>query len=304
MLVASFAFATMGVCVKLGSAFFTSGEMVFYRGVIGAICMALWAKIAGVSLKTSVPKMHVLRSGLGVVSLCAWFYAIAHLHVATAITLNYMSSVWLATFLVGGALWRGKNKSNAAQHGLQSALVTTVLIGFAGVVFILRPEFEHGQELAGVVGLLSGIVAAVAYMQVSKLARAGESEIRIVFYFAVGTLLAGLLSMAITGVSAWPAPETHGVLWLVCIGVLASIGQVCMTKAYGSGATLLVANLQYMGIVYAALYGLFIFGDPLPPTAWLGMALIIICGITAAILRSKTIPAHNKSNTPTPAEEF
>ncbi len=298
MLTASLAFATMGVCVKFGSAFFTSGELVFYRGVVGVVFMTLWAKLSGVSLKTSMPKMHLLRSGLGVFSLSAWFYSIAHLNIATAMTLNYMSSVWLAAFVVGGTLWWHKNQT-VAQHGLQAALVITVLAGFAGVILMLRPAFEQGQELAGIVGLLSGMIAAVAYLQVSSLARAGEPEIRIVFYFATGTVLAGLLSIAITGASAWPSWESKGMLWLLPIGILASIGQVCMTKAYGSGATLLVANLQYMGIVYAALYGLFVFGDPLTPTAWFGMALIIACGITAAVLRSRTIPVHKE-----PAEEF
>jgi S-adenosylmethionine uptake transporter len=149
--------------------------------------------------------------------------------------------------------------------------------------------------------LVSGIIAAFAYLQVSSLARAGEPEIRTVFYFALGTVLAGLVSMAFTGVSSWPSWESKGALWLLPIGVLASIGQICMTKAYGSGATLLAANLQYMGIVYSALFGLFIFGDAIAPAAWLGMALIIACGITASVLRAKT---QKPSSTPEPAEEY
>lgn len=285
MLGASLAFALMGVCVKLGAAFFTSGEMVFYRGIVGMIFMLMWAKLSGVSLKTSVPHMHLVRSCLGVVSLSAWFYALSHLHLATAMTLNYMSSVWLAAIVVGTALWLRRRPDH---HGLQVALMTTVLLGFAGVLLVLRPAFEAGQELAGFVGFVSGILAAFAYLQVSKLARAGEPEIRTVFYFALGTVLAGLFSMTLTGASPWPSWESRGGLWLLPIGMLASIGQVCMTRAYGSGATLLAANLQYMGIVYSALFGLIIFGDHIAPTAWLGMALIIACGIAASVLRAQT----------------
>lgn len=285
MLGASLAFALMGVCVKLGAAFFTSGEMVFYRGIVGMIFMLMWAKLSGVSLKTSVPHMHLVRSCLGVVSLSAWFYALSHLHLATAMTLNYMSSVWLAAIVVGTALWLRRRPDH---HGLQVALMTTVLLSFAGVLLVLRPAFEAGQELAGFVGFVSGILAAFAYLQVSKLARAGEPEIRTVFYFALGTVLAGLFSMTLTGASPWPSWESRGGLWLLPIGMLASIGQVCMTRAYGSGATLLAANLQYMGIVYSALFGLIIFGDHIAPTAWLGMALIIACGIAASVLRAQT----------------
>jgi S-adenosylmethionine uptake transporter len=305
MLAASLAFALMGVCVKLGASFFTSGEMVFYRGVVGVVFMLMWARIANMSLKTRVPAKHLLRSCLGVVSLSAWFYALSHLHLATAMTLNYMSSVWLAAIVVGTTLWLGRSQAGGTSgnanlpnhHGLQAALIATVLLGFAGVLLVLRPAFEAGQELAGFVGLVSGVIAACAYLQVSALARAGEPEIRTVFYFALGTVIAGLLSMMLTGVSAWPSWESKGALWLLPIGVLASIGQVCMTRAYGSGATLLAANLQYMGIVYSALFGLFIFGDQIAPAAWLGMGLIIACGIAASVLRAKT-QAHSQAANP------
>jgi S-adenosylmethionine uptake transporter len=63
-----------------------------------------------------------------------------------------------------------------------------------------------------------------------------------------------------------------------------------MTKAYSSGATLVVANLQYSGIVFAALYGLFLFGDQIPLIGWAGMALIIASGIAATALRNRTLP--------------
>ena len=87
--------------------------------------------------------MHAWRSLIGVVSLGAWFYAIAHMPLATAMTLNYMSSVWIAAFLVGGALlaWvpvPGRDGS-VPRPPLQGALVLTVLAGFGGVVLMLRP---------------------------------------------------------------------------------------------------------------------------------------------------------------------
>ncbi|MDB5894968.1 MAG: EamA family transporter, partial [Rhodoferax sp.] len=108
MVLAAFFFATMGVCVKYGSASFNPAELVFYRGVIGVAFMALLARSQGIRLATRYPGMHAWRSTIGVFSLTAWFYAIAHLPLATAMTLNYMSSVWIAAFLVGGALlsWR------------------------------------------------------------------------------------------------------------------------------------------------------------------------------------------------------
>ena len=72
-------------------------------------------------------------------------------------------------------------------------------------------------------------------------------------------------------------------LWLLPIGLLAVLGQLCMTRAYASGATLVVANLQYSGIVFAALFGLAVFGERLPWIGWAGMVVIIVSGIAAGL---------------------
>lgn len=280
MLAAAFFFASMGVCVKFASAHFHSFELVFYRGLVGLVFMGLWAHTAGVSLRTTVPGMHLWRAVIGTFAMASWFYALGNLPLPTAMTLNYMSSVWLGAFVVGGALFFGQSRT-------QGPLLATVMTSFAGVVLILKPTIEQNQLFAGLVGLLSGMGAALAYMQVKALGQAGEPETRTVFYFAVGSTVFGLVGMAIQGVSA---PGLPGALWVIPLGILASLGQWCMTRAYAKGATMLVANLQYAGIVFAALYSLILFGDPIAPSGWLGIALIIASGITATVLRAKLTP--------------
>ena len=283
MILASLFFATMSVCIKYASAHFGTFELVFYRGLIGMAFMAGLCRIQGVRLATPIPMMHVWRSVIGVASLSAWFYAIAHLPLATAMTLNYMSGVWVAAFLVGGTLVMGRLQD----AGRQGPVVLTVIGGFAGVLMILRPTIEQNQLFAGVIGLLSGIGAALAYMQVAALGRMGEPESRTVFYFSVGTTVTGLVcSLLFTGFSPWTWPQ---VLWLLPIGVLAASGQLCMTLAYSKGATLVVANLQYSGIIFSALFGLFLFGDQIPLIGWAGMALVIVCGIASTALRNRTL---------------
>ncbi len=282
MVAASLLFATMAVCVKFASAAFTASELVFYRGLVGMLVMALWARARRESLATAHIGMHAWRSLVGVLSLGAWFYAIAWLPLGTAMTLNYMSSVWVAAFLVGGALLAWNPRSGAPPR--QGALVLTVLAGFAGVILMLRPSVGERQMFAAVVGLLSGMLAAFAYLQVTALARIGEPDARTVFYFSTGSALAGGVGMLATGVSPW---DWNQALWLVPVGLLASLAQLCMTRAYSRGATLVVANLQYTGIVFGALYGILLFGDTLPASGWLGMAVIIASGIAATVLQTR-----------------
>jgi S-adenosylmethionine uptake transporter len=292
MLLGAFFFASMGVCVKLGSAHFNSAELVFYRGVVGFVFMALIAHHQRTPLRTRYLGMHAWRSMVGVASLSAWFFAISKLPLATAMTLNYMSSVWIAAFIVGGSLvnWNPKNSDSPLTQG---PLALAVLAGFAGVVMVLRPTMAQDQIYAGLIGLLSGFCAAFAYMQVTALGRVGEPETRTVFFFSIGTILAGLVGMGFMGVSNL---DWQYAVWLVPVGVFASLGQLCLTRAYSHGATLVVANLQYSGIVFAALYSLFLFGDDIPLIGWAGMALITVSGISATLLRARAAPQ-------TPAEE-
>ncbi|HEY2254328.1 MAG TPA: DMT family transporter [Variovorax sp.] len=299
MVLGALLFATMGVCVKFASAWFSSAELVLYRGLIGIVFLWVFARSIGVSLGTRYPGMHAWRSTIGVFSMGAWFFSIAHMPLATAMTLNYMSSVWIAAFLVGGTLlaWvpvPGRDGS-LPRPPLQGPLVLTVLVGFAGVVLILKPDVGNSQGFGGLVGLLSGLSAAFAYMQVVALSRIGEPEARTVFYFALGSAVAGGLGTLLPGnATPWAEWTLGHALWLLPIGVLAALGQLCMTRAYASAktqsGTLLVANLQYSGIVFAAVYSVLLFGDRIDATGWGGMAMIVASGIAATVLRQRSLP--------------
>jgi S-adenosylmethionine uptake transporter len=200
-----------------------------------------------------------------------------------------MSGIWVAAFIVGGAMLYGKAER-------QGPLLLTVLLGFAGVVLTLRPTIDQNQLFAGLIGLLSGMSASLAYLQVTALGKAGEPVERTVFYFSIGTILVGLLGTSVTGFTPWERISWQAAVWIVPIGALASLGQWCMTRAYAHGHTLVVASLQYSGIVFAALYSLLLFSDQIPWMGWLGMLLIVTSGVAATVLRERAIPD-------TPAEE-
>jgi drug/metabolite transporter (DMT)-like permease len=284
MLAASFLFATMGVCVKLASAQYSAGEIVFYRGLIGALFIVGLVRRRGGSLRTAVPAMHFWRSISGVCALVLWFYAIGQLPLATAMTLNYMSSVWMALFLIGGAVMMGSNR-------VDGRLVATVLVGFAGVALVLRPTLDQNQLWYGLAGLSSGMLSAMAYLQVTALGRAGEPEYRIVFYFSLGGTAAGALMMAI--VSGVHPHTATGLALLLAIGVLATVAQIMMTRAYAIGRTLSNASLQYLGIAFSFAYGVLLFNDPVTWMALAGMLLIVGAGLAATLLRSVRAPADS-----------
>lgn len=286
MILASLLFATMGVCVKLASSLYSTGEIVFYRGLFGALFIGTLVRLRGGSVRTRVPAMHFWRSLSGVCALCLWFYGLGHLPLATAVTLNYMSSVWMALFLIGGAVALGARD----RRQIDGRLVGTVLVGFAGVALVLRPTLDQHQLWAGLIGLLSGMLSAMAYLQVTALGRIGEPEYRVVFYFSLGSMTAGL------GWIAWHGATPHtprGALLLAATGLLATVAQIMMTRAYAIGRTLSNASLQYLGIVFSFVYGVWLFHDPVTPSAIAGMLMIVGAGLVATRLRVQTAPSDS-----------
>ena len=277
MLCASFLFATMSVCVKLASADYSSGEIVLYRSVVGICFIAILTRLRGGTLRTAVPGMHFWRCLSGVSALCLWFYAIGKLPLATAVTLNYMSSVWMALFLIGGSVMFGAAR-------LDGRLVGAVLLGFVGVALVLRPTIEQNQAWNGLAGLFSGMLSAMAYLQVTTLGRAGEPGYRIVFYFSVAGLVAGAALTLVTGAHSH---TLHGLGLLLAIGVLATTAQILLTKAYAIGRVLSNAGLQYMGILFSFIYGVWLFDDPVTWSAVVGIGLIVAAGLAATLLRAR-----------------
>jgi len=285
MVLATFLFATMGVCVKLASSLYGTGEIVFYRGLIGATMLFIVSRVRGGTLRTGVPGMHFWRSLTGVTALCMWFYSIGNLPLATSMTLNYMSSVWMALFLIGGAVALGTTR-------VDGKVVGTILLGFGGVALVLRPTIDQQQLWHGLVGLISGMISATAYLQVTALGRAGEPEYRTVFYFSLGGVIAGSAMTLVT--DGFHAHTWKGAALLIAVGLLATTAQLLMTRAYATGRTLVNASLQYLGIAFAFGYGVLLFDDPVTWMALAGMALIIGAGVAATMLRTKVT---NKTDT-------
>jgi S-adenosylmethionine uptake transporter len=271
MIVASFMFAGMGVCVKLAAGTgYTPAEIVLSRSIVSLVIMSLIVYWRGVPLATPHWRQQLKRGVTGFCSLSVYFYAITLLPLATAVTLNYSSPIFLMLLLMA---FRGLRPNGG--------LVLSLGFGFVGVAFLLHPAFAADAWFGGAMALTSALLAAMTYFDVRELGLRGEPEARTVFYFAViSTLLAFVW---IVFAPATDAPLTFsGLCMLVGVGVFATLAQLAMTRAYARGNVLLTASLAYSTVVFATLFGVVFWGDRLDGLELLGMALIILSGIAAS----------------------
>ena len=265
MIVAGFLFGCMGVFVKLGAQYFSSAELVFYRSLFGLAVIFLIIRVQGFSVATPLWKMHFWRGLSGFLALMLFFYAISALPLATAMTLNYTSPLFLSLFTV-----------LVLKERPRGLLILAVALGFAGVVLLLRPTLHADQITAGLLGLLSGFLAGIAYLNVKQLGAMGEPEWRVVFYFTLFSTLGGGIWMLL---HTFHPVTPHSFLILTGMGTTATLAQLAMTRAYRTGKTLIVGSLAYSTVVFASLWGVVLWQEVLPLGSWLAIALIVLSGV-------------------------
>ncbi len=264
MLVAALGFAIMGALVKVGAEKFSSAELVFYRSLFGLLSIWLFIYTQKLPLATPHIGKHMSRAFAGFISLVLFFYAIAHLPLATAITLNYTSPLFLAVFMPFFLHEKPKK-----------ILLLALVIGFIGISVLLKPTISQDSWFAGLLGLLSGIGAALAYVHVKQLGQVNEPDWRTVFYFTlVSTIGAGLWMMfdSFQHISWQDLPILTG------LGLSATIAQLALTRAYRTGDTLVVASLAYVTVLLASLFGIIWWNEHLSLDAWLAIGLIVLSG--------------------------
>jgi S-adenosylmethionine uptake transporter len=267
MIVASFFFACMGVCVKFATDVFPAPEIVFYRSAISLLMMFALVRLRRIPIATPHWRIQLGRSASGFVSLLLYFYAVSMLPLALAVTLAYTSPLFLAVYLG----WFGKAR-------LGRGMIGALVIGFVGVALLLRPTFHADQLLGGLLGLGSGMMAGLAYYNVKELGQRGEVEERTVFYFSLLSTVASGTWMALF---EFHRVDLRGGLLLLGVGAFGTIAQLAMTRAYKRGNTLVSASLAYSTVIFASLFGMLIWRETLSLAAWLAIALIVASGVVS-----------------------
>lgn len=276
MLVAGFLFATMGVFVKLGAEHFSAAEMALYRSLVTIVFAATLLALHKQPVRSPYLGMHFVRGFVGTVSLIFYFYAITHLPLATAQTLNYTSPIFLA---IATTVVLGERPS--------PWMLVAIILGFVGVALLLQPNFEEGKEGAAMVGLMSGVLATWAYLSVRTLGRLGEPDGRVLFWFG---LVASIICAGWQVASSTFHPIRWNNLWILAgVAICGTLAQLAMTRAYRTGKTLVVGALSYSSIVFATAATIVLWNDRLEPLEWGGMGIIILSGIVAMRVERKEL---------------
>lgn len=276
MLFASFCFAIMGAMAKELSLYMDSLEVVFFRNLIGVILVLVSFLKVPIKQKGGKPFLLLFRGFMGFVALVAFFYNIAHISLADAMTFSRTSPMFTALL----AFWFLKEKI-----GLKE--IVALIVGFIGIVFIMKPDGLR-LDLTDVLGLLSGIGAALAYTSVKELKKYYDTRAIVLSFMLTGTIGPVLLIVFNDFLhveflkATFIIPDLKMWGFILGLGASATVAQIYMTKAYGATKAGIVGAVSYANILFSIIIGVML-GDSLPDL-WgaLGIILVIIGGILVA----------------------
>lgn len=238
-------------------------EIVFFRALISLVLCVYGIRKLNLSF-LGVNKPYLIGRGVaGTVALSLFFYVLQTLPLATAVTLQYLSPI----FTVFWAQVLFKERASLIQW-------VFFAVGFFGVYIIQGFDPRVGMWPA-IIGVVSALASGLAYTFVRKL-RTTDHELVIIFYFPLITIPVMLPFV----IENWVTPGLIDLFWLALIGVFTQGGQLYLTRGYSLHKAADVGLVNYVGVIYAVIFGWFIFGESLPWTVVVGMAVILM-SITA-----------------------
>lgn len=268
MVAGTICFASMIIFVRLASGAFNAFEIAFWRAFFGLLVMAPFLIRRGPGIvRTTRFGVHVLRNIAQTLSIVSWFYAIAHINLAEGIALQFT----VPLFTMAMAVVFLKETFDAPRW-------IAAMVGFAGVLVILRPGVAH-VTVPGLVTLFASVLFATSNTFAKSLSRT-DSSVTVVFYMNLILMPLALCSMFFMPWT-WPSPEQWP--WLLGVAASGYCAHLCLTQAFRETDANVVMPLDFLKLVWVAILGFLIFGQV--PTLWSCLGGLVIFGATYYIVR-------------------
>ena len=269
ILLSTLALSIMNIFAKL-LAHLPFIEVVMFRGFFSLFACYFILKKAHINIWGNNKKLLIARGLFGTCGLILYFYTLQHMPLATTVTIQYLSPIFaiiLSIFMLG--------------ESPKPIQFLFFLISFSGVLIIKGFDARISTDLLAW-GVLSAVFSSIAYNIIRKL-KDSDQPLVIVFYFPLITIP---LVTPYT-IYVWKSPIGIDWLYLFIVSATTHMAQYYMTKAYQAEEISKVANLNYLGTVYALFTGYFLFGESFTFSTIIGIFFVILGAILSSTYKSK-----------------
>ncbi|MEM7224798.1 MAG: DMT family transporter [Pseudomonadota bacterium] len=258
MIVAAFCFSVMNIAIRYAAETLDPLQIAFFRNVFAFAFMLPWLYRAGFAgLHTERLGAHAVRAVIGMMAMVMWFYSVTLLPLAEAVALNFTVPLFAT---IGAAL--------ILKEVVRARRWSATLVGFAGVLIILRPGFAEVTPVTAL-PVIAALFMAASSLLVKSLART-ESPAAIVMYM---NLFLTPMSL-VPALFVWRWPGAFELSLGILIGGLAAFAHICLTRAFAKADASAVLPFDYARLPFVALLAFFFFGQGVDIWTWVGAAVI------------------------------
>lgn len=271
MLLGILLFSINDVMGKWLVATYTVGQVLVLRSIAALAVIAPFVAKQGIgrTLRPERPRLQLLRVALGSCEVALFYWAVSYLPLADTMTLWLAAPVWavvLAALLLGEKVDAGR--------------WLAVVAGFIGVAVALNPT---GQSLSlpAIIALVGSLSFAI--MMITGRQLRGTPDVTLVAWQTLGAFVMGIILLPF----GWVTPTLADTALLGLLGIVAMVAHLCVTRSLKLAEASVVVPYQYTLIVWALVFGWFIFGDWPTPTMLIGAGLIVAAGLTLLLLERR-----------------
>ncbi len=273
MCAATTAFPIMNGIVQVLSRSYPSEQIIWARtaGHLAVVLLLVIPKYGFEVLGTRRPAAQISRSLLLLASTTLFFFAVKDVPLAKAASISFTAPFFVTLLAVPMLGERIDAKRLAA-----------VLVGFCGVLVVIRPGSEVFQPAALLI-VGSAFCYAVYQVFTRKVAGIDRPETSVMYSALIGTVV-----MSFVVPFAWRTPDNvTDILLLLTLGLLGAGGHWCVAKAMTYGQASVIAPFQYWQIIGSVLVGYLVSGLFPDAYTWVGAGIIVACGVTLAVAESR-----------------
>jgi drug/metabolite transporter (DMT)-like permease len=246
--------------------------MVFFRFFVAFLFVLPGVLLGRVRLHPKSVSKHIARGLAGLGSIYCFFYSVKYLPLVDAVTASntaplFMPLVvffWLKIIIPKARWW-------------------ALLIGFVGILVVLRPGEELGQGFM-FVGLLGGLFSAFAQVGIRQLSKIESTETIMTYYF----LISAIVSFPPMLFSWQPIEDPMIWLYLFLLALASLVFQYCIVKSLTHAPATKVSTMTYLSVIFSGFFGWWFFGEI--PDSWSlsGIVLIVAGGLLALFSKETT----------------
>ena len=278
LILASFFFSLMTVCVKKIDNRIPIYELVFFRSLLSLFITSLIINKKNLNPWGKNKPLLILRGILGTIALVCIFYAIKNMPLNISTVIQYTYPIFISIF--AGVLINEKITKN---------LIIASITGWLGILIILNPYQLSSlnielDKFTVLIAFLGSISTALAYITVKKLSLTEDIFI-IIKYFP----LISVISLSPIVFFNWVTPNINDLIWIIGIGMFTQAGQTFLTIGLKKLPTSEAARINYLQVLFGSLWGILFFNELININFIFGAVLVLLGTIISTSKKLKKI---------------